>query len=242
MIKTVIGSRHLLLIAALTSFIKNKFVEWGAPEDKIIVAPDAVDLSAFKNLPSPKECRRKFNLPEDVWLVGYIGRFESIGREKGVGILAEAVRQIPEVDGRKVMLLAVGGPLPMVEKYKNQQTIFFDHQPAEDVPYWIKACDVVTIPWQWTEFSAYYTSPLKLFEYMAADVPIIASDLPALREVLNENNAVLVKAGDREALVVAIEKLLKNPDLSSKIAEQAKADVQQYTWEKRAQKILKLIR
>ena len=65
---------------------------------------------------------------------------------------------------------------------------------TKKVPYWMHSCDILTIPWHWNEFSAFHTSPLKLFEYMASDVPIIASDLPSIREILsNGDNAILAK-------------------------------------------------
>ena len=57
-----------------------------------------------------------------------------------------------------------------------------------------------------------FTSPLKLFDYMAAGVPIVASDLPALREVLrHEENALLARPGDPEAFALAVRRVLADP-------------------------------
>jgi len=85
-------------------------------------------------------------------------------------------------------------------------------------------------------------SPLKMFEYMAAQRPIIASDLPSIREILNENNAVLIKPDSPDDLARGIEQLLKKPDFSAKIAKRAYQDVQRYTWQKRTEKILDFIK
>jgi glycosyltransferase involved in cell wall biosynthesis len=90
---------------------------------------------------------------------------------------------------------------------------------------------VVTIPWPWTNFSAYYTSPLKLFEYMAAGVPIVASALPSLREVLrHDRNALLVEPGNPVSLAQGLQKVLSRSALADKIAERARVDVAKYTW------------
>lgn len=117
------------------------------------------------------------------------------------------------------------------------------HRPHQEIPYWLKAADVLVLPNSAKEkISRFYTSPLKLFEYMASGTPIVASDLPSIREVLNEKNAVLVKPDSPEFLTAGIMKVLENPYLSDKISKQAFQDVQNYTWEKRAEKILRFIK
>jgi len=77
---------------------------------------------------------------------------------------------------------------------------------------------------------------------MASRVPIVASDLPSMRTILNENNSILVPSDDGIALVEAINKLLKDERLSEKITGEAYADVQSLTWEKRSKNILKFIK
>ncbi|MFH1997247.1 MAG: glycosyltransferase, partial [Patescibacteria group bacterium] len=67
------------------------------------------------------------------------------------------------------------------------------------------------------------------------------SDLPSIREILNENNSVLVQPDNPEALANGIKQVLQNSDLADRISKQAFVDVQNYTWEKRAEKILKFI-
>jgi len=81
-------------------------------------------------------------------------------------------------------------------------------------------------------------SPLKIFEYMSHKKPIIVSDLPVLREILNEKNSILVKSDDVQTWVNSIKKLqdLKNREL---IANQALSDFNNYTWKNRALLVLK---
>ena len=87
-----------------------------------------------------------------------------------------------------------------------------------------------------------YTSPIKIFEYMMAGVPIIASDTPAIRKILrDEHTALLVPLDDIDSWVRAIKRLRGDGALSQRLSRQAKDLVlAEYTWRKRARKILRL--
>ncbi len=87
-----------------------------------------------------------------------------------------------------------------------------------------------------------FTSPLKLFDYMAAGTPIVASDLPSVREVLRDGeNALLVPPGNAGAFAAAIERLLAEPALARCLASQARADVAQHTWDARAARLMEFL-
>lgn len=237
---------------ALTRELSRRLFDFGLPRERVIVAHDAVDLGRFGDLPGRPDARRQLDLPPDRPIIGYVGRFTAMNRDKGLGILAEAVAKMDPVDGREPLLLAVGGPIdavnPIFERLRGEglpdkRMYFHDRVPTQQVPCWIRACDVVTIPWGWSEFSAYFTSPLKLFEYMAAGVPIVASDLPSLREILQDGaNAVLVPPDDPEALRTALRTVLEHPDYAARLAAKARQDVQDHTWDNRARMILQACR
>lgn len=82
------------------------------------------------------------------------------------------------------------------------------------------------------------TSPLKLFEYMASNRPILSSRIPSVLEVLNDKNAFLANAEDVEDWVSQIKKIFANHRESEKTANQALVDVTDYTWEKRAKMVI----
>jgi glycosyltransferase involved in cell wall biosynthesis len=85
-----------------------------------------------------------------------------------------------------------------------------------------------------------WMSPMKLFEYMAHGKPIIAADLPAIREVLTDGEtALLCEPGDVEAWRKAVERLRTDPDLRVVLGEAAFARLQRdYTWEGRARAVI----
>ncbi len=251
LLRRMIGHPHLRLIVLLTSYLKNSFGELGFDQERLAVFPDGVDLSLFNDLPDKQECRRRLNLSGDLPIIGYLGRFQTMGMEKGIPELIEAMAHLPSVNGKVPLLLCVGGPMSRVRDYleladsagiPRQRLKFVDRVPNRDVPLWLNALDVAVMPFPETEHYKYFMSPLKLFEYMAAGVPTVASDLPSVREILqHDRNAWLVPPGNSEALGQAILAMLRDPARASRIAKTAKEEVRQYTWRKRAQGILEQI-
>ncbi len=251
LLRRMVGHPKLCLIVLLTSYLKERFAKLDFDQERLAVFPDAVDLSLFHGLPDKAECRRQLNLPGDLPIIGYVGRFQTMGSEKGIPQLIEAMAHLPSVNGKAPLLLCVGGPMGAVRDYLERADAagiprkmlrFVDRVPNSEVPRVMKACDVCTIPWPWTEFSAYYTSPLKLFEYMAAGVPIVASDLPSLKEVLrHDENAWLVPPGEPSALAKGIRILLTDQKRAQRLAQKACEEVKGYTWETRAAQIVELI-
>ncbi len=226
-------------IIVITHNLKNFFVKKGIAKDKILIAPDAVDLEKFDIKETKEECRKKLNLPLEKKIILYTGH---LYKWKGADILAKASEFLPV----SCEVYFVGGTTKDIEKFKIQNSKFkiqvIGHRPHSEIPYWLKAADCLVLPnSSKEEISKHWTSPMKMFEYMASKRPIVASDLPSIREILNEKNAVLVEPDNPEALAKGILKILKNKQLADKISQQAFQDVQQYTWQKRAEKILEFI-
>jgi len=121
------------------------------------------------------------------------------------------------------------------------QCLFVNHQPYLKVVKYMKAMDALVIPFPNAPHYAFYASPLKLFEYMAAGRPIIASDLPALREILNDKNALFFKPENIDDLARAVKMLKLSQTLCYHLSRQALSDVKNYTWRTRVEKILEFI-
>jgi len=226
-------------IITITQKLKDLFVERGISPDKILVAPDGVDFEKFQILNSKSQTRGKLDLPQDKKIVLYTGH---LYKWKGAQILADALRYLP-VD---VEVYFVGGTEEDIKKFKVQNSKLkvnvVGRRPYMEIPYWLKAADVLVLPNSGKEeISKYWTSPMKMFEYMAAQKPIVAADLPSIREILNETNAVLVESDNPEALARGIQEALQNPELSDRISAKAFRDVKQYSWQNRVIKILNFI-
>ena len=88
--------------------------------------------------------------------------------------------------------------------------------------------------------TAKYMSPMKMFEYMAWGVPILASDLPVLREVLSEKNAFVVDRNKFDAWCDGLKEIVENPRSADARAKSAYENVNKYSWEGRAQSIFEL--
>jgi len=109
-------------------------------------------------------------------------------------------------------------------------------QPS-DIPTYQVAADVLVAPY--TEESRPWVSPLKLFEYMAARRPIVASDREVLREVLTDGqNATIFEKGNANALREALASVLRSNSLQQTLVANAQETVDKYTWHNRAQRIL----
>ncbi len=121
------------------------------------------------------------------------------------------------------------------------ETFLYAGQVAPSrVPLCLRAFDVCALPFPWTTHFAYYASPIKLFEYMAVERALIASNLPSIAEVVTDGeSALLVPPSDAAALAEAIRRLRDDPALRQRLAARAYALVMEsYTWAARAENIL----
>ena len=210
------------------------------PRKKFIYEPNAVDLKTFDIDISKIEARKRLGLPPDRKITVYTGHLYGW---KGVDTLALSAQFL----GDEYLIVFVGGTDRDIAVFRkkyglSKKILITGHKPYKEIPLWQKSADVLALPNTAREaISAYYTSPMKLFEYMASHRPIVASDISSIREIVDEKSAVLVVPDEPQALAKAIDSLLKIPKIGDEIAAQAFEDVSNHTWDARAKRILNFI-
>ncbi|MFH1925637.1 MAG: glycosyltransferase family 4 protein [Chloroflexota bacterium] len=234
--------RHVDGLVVISQKLGELYQSQGIPSEKILVAPDGVDLSLFSVNLQKEKAREEFKIPSDKKIVCYTGH---LYRWKGTHILAQAMKELAD----ECLLYVVGGTPRDIEEFKRfissnhiPNIVVVGYVPPTQIPKYLAAADILVLPNTSEEaISRLYTSPLKLFEYMAARRPIVASDLPSIREILNEENALLVKPDDPTALANGMRRVIRDDEMSQKLAGNAFRDVQFYTWERRAAGILEFM-
>ena len=219
---------YVTITRALCGELAARFGE----RDNVAVVPDGVrlpDPRAFTALPDT-------SAP----IVGYAGHLYSW---KGVDVLLDALALVPAARG-----LVVGGhegepDLARVRAHAAGRGVaerveFTGLVPPASVPGYLARATILVLPNVDSAIGSRFTSPLKLFEYMAAGRAIVASDLPAIREVLTDGvDALLVPPGDAAALAAAIARLLDDRALASRLAQAAFDRAAEFSWDRRAERL-----
>lgn len=230
----------------LTRTLRDAFVSAYRPlSTSLVVSGDAVDLAIFDSAADRNNARATFDLPQNVFLLGYTGNFRTLGMDKGLHDILLALRELPA----HVRFVAIGGNDADIAYYQMEacaagvadRVQLLPRVSQAELAICQRACDILLMPFPNRTHFAQYMSPLKLFEYMASDRPIVATDLPSLRDVLSENNAVLVPPDDPRALAQGIRRLLDDPAFGVRLAAQAHQDVKKYTWDERVRGILQIL-
>lgn len=216
-------------IVVISEYVKKYYLKYNK---KILVIHDAVSLKRFDNKIDKKEAREKLGTDLNKKVCVYTG---TISKLKGADYIFETARILQDV-----IFILVGQISSEFDINKlSKNIILFGKKEQKELPIILCSADVLLLPHPKNEYSQ---SPLKLFEYMASGVPIVASKLPSICEILNDKNAVLVEAENTKALAEGIRKVFDDKSNSEFIAKQALTDVQEYTWEKRGKKIADFIK
>ena len=217
-----------------------------AREDEFIIAPDGVDLERYSQLPDPPKARNLLGLPEKI-TAAYSGSFYE-GR--GLETLLELAVSFPDTQ-----FLWIGGSATAVEDWKRKLTsagvynvILTGFISNDRLPLYQAAADILLMPYN-RKFSgsgggniAEVSSPMKMFEYMAAGRVILTSDIPVLREILDENNAVFYSPEDFSDLKSKFSSLINNDSRRELLAQKALTDVREFDWKERMSKIMRSLK
>jgi len=210
------------MIVVISKGLKGYFISLGVNESKVLVSPSGVDLIQFDIKENKEEIRKRLSLPLDKKIIAYIGKYTTMGRDKGVEELKKAFPSVRETYPQAHLLIVTEALPP-------------------EVPLYMKASDILVMNYPNTEHYARYMSPLKLFEYMASGRPIIAPRLQSILEIVDEDSAYLFTPEDQKNLVDTINIVLSDLSEAHKRALKALEKVREYSWRKKANKIIRTL-
>ncbi|OGC92052.1 MAG: hypothetical protein A2W25_13765 [candidate division Zixibacteria bacterium RBG_16_53_22] len=228
-------------VIAVSNQLKDYILKT-VPDSKVTVVPNGVDVEKFSHTGAatgePDKPRR--------FTIGFVGNLRPW---HGIDILLESFAGITEIHD-DVRLLIIGD----IGKMKNQlddfcqanrlngKVVFTGAVPQEDIPRLMRQIDVAVAPYP--ELPDFYFSSLKIFEYMAAGKPIVASRIGQIDEILeNDKTALLIPPGNPAALTGALIQLKNDPDLARRLGQRARLEAQsKHTWKDRIEKIEGIMR
>lgn len=203
-----------------------------------VVVPNGVDVELFRVRPPRVLARSELGLPSSASLVAFTG---SLRPWHGLDSAIEALAALPAT----VHLVVAGdGPVRVrLERLAERLGLadrvhWLGQVPHDRIPLVLAACDAAVAPYP--DLDGFAFSPLKLYEYLAAGVPVVASSIGQIRRCLDDGRwGSLVAPGDPAALAAGIGAVLAAPDLAAVRADQARAHaLAQHGWANRAQQVL----
>jgi glycosyltransferase involved in cell wall biosynthesis len=231
--------KHADGYVTITKGLERELTRRFGARARVAVVPDGVRVGTGDVQPPVRHSFSEGGEPDTTTVV-YSGHLYPW---KGVDVLVEALAQVPEVKG-----LIVGGHEQESDLGRlralasrlglDSRVTFTGPVAPADVAAQLAAGGILALPNPASAISSHATSPLKLFEYMAADRAIVASDLPAIREVLtHDENAWLVAPGDPSALAAGIRQLAADAQLRQRLGSAARAAAAEYSWQRRAERL-----
>ena len=203
---------------------------------RVHVVPNGVNLARFPPRPAAS-----YHSRHSAFTIGFVG---SLKPWHGLSILVDAFAGLHRQSPRTRLMIVGEGP----EQDKLAEDVcrrglvdavcFTGWVPPSDLPALLASLDVAVAPYP--ELPHFYFSPLKVYEYMAAGLPIVASRIGQVSDLIeDEVNGLLCPPGDASALAGAIDRLRREPELRSRLGRAARITISRdYTWDAIARRIL----
>jgi len=221
------------LVACGSDAVVAQVVRMGVPEERVLLTPTGVDLNAFAEAPDPGPLRRRLGL-DGRFVVGWIGSFR---RFHALEQAVEAVATVPE---SSLLLVGDGPQRERIERWARDLRVpatFTGTVPHDELPAYLAAMDVAVVLAPRGE--PFHYSPLKLAEYMAAGLPVVAPASGQLAQRLTDGvDSVVVPPHDTAALGAALRRLRDDPEERTRLGKAARAAAEAaWSWDEQVRRV-----
>jgi glycosyltransferase involved in cell wall biosynthesis len=231
------AERPSLLDADLVACGSEKVVEQvlglGVPEERVLLTPTGVDLDVFADPPDPAPPRRRLGL-DGRFVVGWVGSFRRFHA------LEQAVHAAATVPETSLLLVGDGPERARIQRLAHDLGVsatFPGTVPHDELPAYLAAMDVgvVLAP----TGAPFHYSPLKVAEYLAAGLPVVAPAAGQLATRLTDGvDAVVVPPHDVSALGAALRRLRDDPEDRARLGKAARAAAEaEWSWDHQVRRV-----
>jgi glycosyltransferase involved in cell wall biosynthesis len=225
------------LIACGSETVIEQVLRIGVEEKRVLLTPTGVDLELYAELPDPAPLRRRLGL-EDRFVVGWVGSFRRFHA------LEQAVEAAAMVPGATLLMVGDGPERTRIERLARDVGVsasFTGTVPHHELPAYLAAMDaaVILAP----RDQPFHYSPLKLAEYLAAGLPVVAPAAGQLAERLTDGvDAIVVPPHDVPALAAALRRLSDDPEERTRIGKAARAAAESgWSWDDQVRRVIEAL-
>jgi glycosyltransferase involved in cell wall biosynthesis len=228
------------VVLVVSTPLKEYLVEQGVPEVRIVVLPNGADPRTFRpDAEARAWVRGRLGISDQTVVVGFTGILRPW---HGLDLLLEAIARLDAGADIKVLIVGDGPHRLALERLMrdrrlDQKTIITGRVPHDSIPEFVSAFDIAVSP-----RATFYASPMKIPEYMAAGVTVVAPRMPNIQDLVTEGeDGVLFEPDDVADLASALRLLVHDPLRRRKLAEAARRTViAGRTWRHNAERVLAL--
>ncbi len=227
------------LVACGSEIVAAQVERLGVPAQRILITPSGVDPDLFTTTQStanktPAAMRRDLRV-DDRFVIGWIGSFRRFHA------IEQAVLAASKVENSLLLLVGDGPERATIRRYARELGVpvrFTGTIPHERVPEYLAAMDVGLV--LAAEGQPFHYSPLKLAEYLAAGLPVVAPDIAQIRDRITDGvDGVLSTPGDADVLAGHLKQLRDDPILRSRLREGALDSAQRrWSWDCQIERVI----
>ncbi len=230
-------------VVAVSSSLRSYAVSLGAAPDRVHVVPNGVNPELFHPDASDLNTGPDLGVGPVLGFVGGLSPWHGV--EVLPALLERLIGRYPDIR----LVIAGDGPLrgdlerEARERGLERSIVFTGALPHEEIPAWIRRFDIALAPYPRPKHDFYF-SPLKIFEYMACGVPVVAAGLGQIPDIVRDGETGLLYPPDKPGvLLAACERLLDEPRLRESLGRAAAKDIRaNYTWNRNAERVTDLAR